>query len=260
MRSGGLRLESELRLWVQAGRRARLWWRDDDARAPGEALDRLLAASAAHGAPLTLAVIPDGDLTALAQRLAGQDLVSVVQHGVDHENRREGPQAGEFPHHWLRLRVSTQVRAGWVRLQALPGVHKIYVPPWNDVHPQLAGALADSGYLGWSAAPETEPPPLPPRVDIHLDLLRWRGGARFRGEAKVLEALREQLAERRKAQRWDDPIGILTHHLVMDEPAWAFLDSFLAWTMGRRALTWAALPTLLPSVAAPSEVRVSATR
>ena len=38
-----LLLSRELARWRAAGRRARLWWRDDDARAPGPELERLLA-------------------------------------------------------------------------------------------------------------------------------------------------------------------------------------------------------------------------
>ncbi|HZU89888.1 MAG TPA: hypothetical protein VE993_11575, partial [Stellaceae bacterium] len=46
----------ELDRWGAAGRVATLWWRDDDATAPNDRLDRLLAI--AGEAPVTLAVIP----------------------------------------------------------------------------------------------------------------------------------------------------------------------------------------------------------
>ena len=51
-------LTEELDAWATAGRCATLWWRDDDAAQPGPALERLLALSAGHGWPVTLAVIP----------------------------------------------------------------------------------------------------------------------------------------------------------------------------------------------------------
>ena len=111
--------------------------------------------------------------------------------------------AGEFPHDWSALRVATQLRAGWSRLQALPGASAIYVPPWNDVHPSLAGVLADCGFAGWSAWGDGPSGDGPPRLDAHLDLMRWKKGVRFRGEARFLRDFTAALAERRKSGRWD---------------------------------------------------------
>lgn len=235
----------ELRRWRKAGRTPVLWWRDDDARTPSPQLDRLLDLAARHGAPLTLAVIPDGDIPALAARLNGRTDVCVAQHGIDHQNRRTGPAAGEFPPEWRRIRVATQLRAGWSRLAVAPQASRIFVPPWNDIHPDLAVALADCGYAGWSAWGEAPVAGQAPRVDAHLDLMRWRGGARFRGERRFLGDFRKQLAARRKAGDWSAPIGLLTHHLVHDAPAWSFLERFLAWSVGAGALAWGALPELL---------------
>jgi hypothetical protein len=236
-------LELELRRWRAAGRYATLWWRDDDARSASPQLDRLL--SAAEGTPLTLAVIPDGDLAALAVRLADATGVSVVQHGVDHENRRLGREAGEFPHDWRRIRVATQVRAGWKRLSALPGALQMYVPPWNDVHPELPAVMEDCSYIGWSAWGQTVGEAVPRRVDAHLDLMRWKGGERFRGEARFLADLRRLLVLRRRTQSWGAPIGLLTHHLVHDEPAWNFLRRFTAWSAARPDVVWRSLPQLV---------------
>ncbi|CAN5907688.1 polysaccharide deacetylase family protein [soil metagenome] len=247
-----LLLQQELGRWRKAGRRPVLWWRDDDARAPSAALDRRLTAAAVHDTPLTLAVIPDGDLKALAARLAGETLVSVAQHGVDHQNRRDGPAAGEFPHAWMRIRVATQMRAGWAKVYGLPGAVQVCVPPWNDIHPELPAVLQDCGYLGWSAWAETAPLEKAPRVDAHIDLLRWRGGARFRGEGRILERLRDLLAERRQAGLWAAPIGLLTHHLDHDEATWRFLDRFIAWTQASGDIAWRALPDLLAEL--PAEI------
>lgn len=238
-------LQLELRRWRAMGRRASLWWRDDDARAPSPALDRLLAIAAASEVPLTLAVIPDGDMTALAARLSSVTGVQVAQHGADHQNRREGREAGEFPHDWSRLRLVTALLAGRRKLAALPGALPVFVPPWNDVHPDLEGALSDAGFIGWSAAGERRRGGALPRLDIHLDLLRWRGGARFRGPRKFLRELTAELRARRLTETWHEPIGLLTHHLDHDEEAWAFLAEFLAWTRQDQPFFWRALPDLL---------------
>lgn len=238
-------VSSELRRWRRAGQAPVLWWRDDDARAPSAQLDRLLDLAARHATPLTLAVIPDGDVGALAARLEDRADVSVVQHGIDHQNRRTGPAAGEFPPEWRPIRVASQLRAGWARLELASQARRIFVPPWNDIHPDLARVLEDCGYAGWSAWGEPPVAGKAPRVDAHLDLMRWRGGARFRGQRRFLSDLGAQLAARRRAGDWSAPIGLLTHHLVHDAPAWEFLETFLDWSRARAGMTWAALPDLL---------------
>jgi hypothetical protein len=244
-----LTLSWELARWRRAGRTARLWWRDDDAAGGSAALDRLLQASRACGVPLTLAVVPAGDMTGLAARLARTTLVTVVQHGVDHQNRRSGPAAGEFPHDWSQAELEIALRRGWSLLQTVPRARAVYVPPWNDAHPRLAAALSACGYAGWSAngglGRRPEDPEGLPRMDAHLDLMRWRGGARFRGRGRILRTLAGELARRRRAGLWDAPVGLLTHHLAHDEPAWRFLEAFLAWTARRPEVAWAGLADLL---------------
>ena len=242
----------ELLRWRLARRRARLWWRDDDATgsAGGKdmaALDRLLKTSAATGAPLTLAVVPAGELGGLAFRVARASTVTVAQHGVDHINRREGPVAGEFPHDWSQARLREELRKGWARMAGLPWRTKVFMPPWNDVHPRLAAALAAEGYLALSAEGRlgAEPGDAPPRLDAHLDLLRWRGGARFRGEGRFLGKLAKELRRRRRSGRWEAPIGLLTHHMAHDEAAWAFLPRFLTWSRARAEFEWVSLSGLL---------------
>jgi hypothetical protein len=245
-----LSLWLEAGLWRRAGRTARLWWRDDDAAGGSARLDRLLQLSWDRGVPLTLAVVPAGDMVSLGARLANTTLVSVAQHGVDHQNRRSGPAAGEFPHDWTQGDLEIALRRGWSLIQGLPRAAAIYVPPWNDAHPALEAALVACGYAGWSVNGEmaprgADPGGRLPRVDAHLDLMRWRGGARFRGRRRFLKGFAAALRRRRKAGLWDAPIGLLTHHLAHDEASWAFLQSFLRWTCGQREFAWAALPELI---------------
>ena len=238
-------LERELARWRAAGHSAALWWRDDDARKPTAQLDRLLSIAQAHATPLTLAVVPDVCLKALSSRLASAGDVTAVQHGFDHQNRREGAHAGELPHDWSAEQIRAHLAPGWANLATLPQARPVYVPPWNDVHPLLPQVLVEAGYEGWSAWQDNGEPGGLARVDAHLDLLRWRGGARFRGSAKFLKELRRMLASRRKTGRWDAPIGLLTHHLVHDERSWQFLYRFIGWTRKRPAMTWQAMPALL---------------
>ncbi|HEV2530578.1 polysaccharide deacetylase [Phenylobacterium sp.] len=240
-----LLLELELRRWAQAGRRARLWWRDDDARAPSRALRRLLALADAHSAPLTLAVIPDSQPQRLAPLLAGRADVRVIQHGVTHCSHRDGPAAGEFATEATREDIIHALRAGWAALRGLPGLFPAFAPPWNDIHPALPAALRSCGFVGLSGWGELSPAARPFRIDTHIDLMRWRDGPRFRGRGRFQADLRAALALRRREGRWDAPIGLLTHHLAQDEAAWAFLAQFLAWSRARAAFEWTGIDALV---------------
>lgn len=237
-----LTLWLELQRWRAAGRAARLWWRDDDATGLTPSLERLLAMAESAQTPLTLAVIPDGDMRGLGERLAHATHVNVVQHGVDHQNRRDGAAAGEFPHDWTMAQVAIALRRGWSLMQGLPRAMMVFTPPWNDVHPELEAALRVTGYAGWSANGALGVAGTPPRLDVHVDLLRWRGGARFRGQGRFLSGLAGEMRRRRRAGQWAAPIGLLTHHLDHDDAAWAFLEAFLPWSRAEPALAWVSLP------------------
>ena len=70
-------LTRELELWSRAGRKPRLWLRDDDAVAPSLALDRLLALCERYDVPAVLAVVPEPTGVDLARRLGTADRVNV---------------------------------------------------------------------------------------------------------------------------------------------------------------------------------------
>jgi hypothetical protein len=242
-------LAHELRAWRSAGRAAQLWWRDDDARQGTPALDRLLALSDRHGAPLALAAIPGPGVREIARAVFGRPQVVVIQHGVDHVNRRDGSLAGEFPCAAGAAEITARLNEAWATFEDAPCTRKVFAPPWNHVHRDLEFALGIAGYAAWSAWGEIAPAQSPRRIDAHLDLLRWRGGARFRGRALFASALRDALACRRRLGRWNAPIGLLTHHLDHDEPAWAYLDELLSWSRDEPALSWTAPDVLFAGVA-----------
>ena len=230
---GWWRLRSELAQWRRAGQRPVLWWRDDDARAVTPELRRLLVNLTRADAPLCLAVIPDGLDPDLPGVLAPYR-VTVVQHGFAHLNGRGSPPA-EFSPAEDPVEVAARLADGWSRLQGFRRRLPVYVPPWNALTPNVVAALSLSGHRAVSA---WNGPARPGRVDAHLDLMRWRGGARFAGQERLLARLTGLLQWRRKHGRWSEPIGLLTHHLAHDEAAWRFLDELLLFPPLQAIALW----------------------
>src|SRR6187455_1473895 len=77
---------AELKRWHAEGLELPIWWRDDDAIVPTEALDRLLALAEKFEAPLHLAVIPEPATPRLAERLSTVSTAFVLTHGWRHQN------------------------------------------------------------------------------------------------------------------------------------------------------------------------------
>lgn len=113
-------LSDEVARWRDAGRTADLWWRDDDAADVDPALDRLLAIHRDTAAPLALAVVPARATAALAQRLAGEPGVDVLQHGYAHMNHAAPPDKKiELGLQRPAMIVLGELGTGWMALERL---------------------------------------------------------------------------------------------------------------------------------------------
>jgi hypothetical protein len=244
-------LASELDLWGDEGRIATLWWRDDDAAAPGARLDRLL--EIAREVPLALAVIPAAAEPGLAAGLGassspsnGWPSIAVLQHGWRHANHVAGPKKSEFPAERSGISVTADLSAGRARLTALFGSRALAVmaPPWNRFDERFLPLLASCGIAAVSRlGPRRAAWPSPGvfEANVHVDLVAWKGGRGFIGEAAALGGLVGHLrARRRGAADRDEPSGILTHHLVHDEATSAFLGRLVALTAAHPAARWLA--------------------
>jgi hypothetical protein len=232
-------LDRELAAHGATGRRPAFWWRDDDAVAPGLALERLLAIGRRHGLPIALAVIPARVLPALADIVEAEPRVTVIQHGWDHRSHAPpGAKRAELGDHRPPAAMLDDLRRGRERLEGLfhDRYRPVLAPPWNRLGPDLAGRLADAGY---EAVSGFGPPPTGtalPWINTHVDLVDWYGSRGFVGTEAALASLVGALRERRA--RVDGPVGILTHHLVHDTGLWVFLDA-LAARLGRHpAVDW----------------------
>jgi hypothetical protein len=238
-------LADELDRWGEQGRIATLWWRDDDAAAPSRRLDDLLATAGA--VPVALAVIPAIADQALAARLDGTTAsrVRVLQHGWRHRDHAAGGKKSEFPPSRSHAEMTAELTAGRRRLLSLFGARALAVlaPPWNRFEDALLPLLAASGIGGISRIKPRQaawPAPDVFAANTQVDLVAWRGDRGFVGEAAALGGIVGHLRARRCGEADpDEPTGILTHHLVVqDEATGAFLGRLLGWTRAHAAARW----------------------
>ena len=131
------------------------------------------------------------------------------------------------------------------------------VPPWNRIAKDLLPELAGLGLRGLS----THGPRATPEVaglavcNSHVDVLRWRPTRGFLGEAATLYLLIGHLSARRQGQvDAAEPSGLLTHHLVMDPPAWDFLAHLLTALDGHPAVRWIPAGEAFGLSAAPAKM------
>jgi len=236
-------LAHELDLWAGEGRVASLWWRDDDAIEPTEALTKLLDLSDAYQIEVAVAVIPATASATLPDVLDARSHTAVLQHGYAHKNHA-GPGAksvecgGDRPVE----EVLGELAEGSQLLEKLFGrrAEKILAVPWNRIERPVLDRLADVGLRGASA--------YGPRAamdgagvviaNAHVDPMNWRE-RRFAGLDKALSGFLGELRARRTgATDADEPLGLLTHHLDHDEPFWDFLHELFRVTTEHPAARW----------------------
>jgi predicted glycosyltransferase len=227
-------LDDVLRRTAQAGRTVAFWWRDDDVVAHTPALDRLLEVARAFDLPIALAAIPGGVERSLTERLGEEPQVHVVVHGFVHRNHAPpGRKKAEFGPHRPPSALAHDAEAA-LRLgrEACDGkLLPVFVPPWNRISAEFVPLLAGLGYRGLSgfgARGAREAAPGLYRINTHIDPIDWRG---TRGLAPV-ETTVARLADAVSAQLDggadpDEPIGLLTHHLIHDESVWRFCEALL---------------------------------
>jgi len=255
--TGWRELEAALGAIAQDGKAIRLWWRDDDAGRDDPRLERLLELAERRAVSVALAVVPVWLEPGAQARIAASPQASVLQHGFAHRNHAPaGEKSCELGGRALGT-IEAELRRGRALLVDAFGAAflAVLVPPWNRLDRRLIGRLAACGFCGLSTYGRCDAPEAAPglvQVNAHLDPIDWRGERLFVGEIAALERLVAALDP-------DEPIGILSHHLAMDEPGWRFLDQLLgvlaahpAAVLCSAAELFQAPPHLAETMAAPA--------
>jgi hypothetical protein len=220
--------------WREAGLRAPLWLRDDDAIEPTRALERLIHLTARHGVPLALAVIPAAAAKPLARELAAARHVSPVVHGWAHRNHAPSDERKqEFGLHRPIEVMRQELVLALAKTKELfaERLVPIFVPPWNRIASQLVPSLSDLGYSALStfgvASNESNRFAIP-EINTHVDIIDFRVTRRCRDHGLLADDLAARLSHALHHGRY--PVGVLSHHLVHDDSAFDFLEDLFTVT------------------------------
>jgi hypothetical protein len=238
-------LDRELDLWRASGRRATLWWRDDDAHRASSQLSQLLDIATAVRVPVSLAVIPAALEPGLVVDIERCEIATVLQHGYAHRNHAApGERSWELGVHRPVSEIIAELEDGKTMLERSFGRRfvEVLVPPWNRIDPEVAARLPNAGYRGLSTfGPRVAESPFPEFVqcNTHVDLIAWRRDRTFIGVDSAIGRLVEHLQARRngRADR-SEPTGILTHHLDLNVDAWVFLHELFERSCQHAATAW----------------------
>ncbi len=225
----------------EEGRPAQFWLRDDDAITPSEPLDRLINVTAQHDVPLTLAVIPSLSGTELAQHLTNHHHVAVAVHGWSHQNHAPASEKKqELGAHRAQSEVVGELSTGFNHLMQLHTTRfvPVLVPPWNRIDSSLVPSLSSIGFQALSTFGSDDSAVIP-MINTHVDIIDWKGTRGAHPSSTLVAQILSQL------QISQQPLGLLTHHLVHDDNAWAFLENLLAVTSGHPGAQWVSVKQLL---------------
>jgi hypothetical protein len=236
-------LDDELDLGQGNGKRADLWWRDDDACRDSPALQRLLGLATTANVPVALAAIPALTEQSLVDCVQEAPAATILQHGYAHRNHApEGERNWELGHHRPADEVVAELRKGRSELARQFGRRfmPVLVPPWNRIDAQVVAQLPGAGFRGLSTfGVRLGDTPGLVQCNTHVDLIAWRRGRVFIGRDAAVERLVAHLKARREVGADpSEPTGILTHHLDLDDDAWPFLEELIARTKAHRAAAW----------------------
>ncbi|MEM7318252.1 MAG: polysaccharide deacetylase family protein [Pseudomonadota bacterium] len=228
-------LTEELNVWRREKRKIPIWWRDDDAVDVTLQLDRLRTLARRLGIPIHLAIIPAGATETLAKTVGSLPELIPVVHGWAHKNHSPGDQKkAEFGSHRPDTNLAKDTARSLRRLGELFGadLHPCFVPPWNRICDTAVANLAEQGYRALSTyGPRKSVFPAPglEQINTHIDPIDWRNTRSLVDQDKLIEQLVRTLADRRLGQAdHREPLGLLTHHLVHDEPIWDFTQAVLS--------------------------------
>ncbi len=223
-------IKKELSLWQQNGQQCHFWWRDDDATQDTPALQKLIDLHQQTKIPVALSVIPKFAHVTLLQQIKNLPQISILQHGWQHRNYELPEQPfSEFGSSRDSEIIRQELRTGRNLLKAMFAKQFVtgFVAPWNNLAAKHWPEFDQYDLVSFHDGAANQMPSKFKQLNVHIDILRWRKYPKFRGTTRTIKAILKQLKQRRTDQQFDKPIGIMSHHLVMDNASWQFLTKLL---------------------------------
>lgn len=206
-----------------------LFFRDDDVADDEPALQRLLDVFIQGRTPVNLAVIP-GRLTEAAAAMLRErlrihaHLIEINQHGWMHLNHEPAGRKCEFGPTRTFADQLADLERGRRKLTEAFGAEfsAVFVPPWNRCTEATLRAIDQLEFQALSQLRGA--PPVTgysfTEISVTLDLHRWKGGVTMKEAAELDHELAAQVNA-------GGMIGVMLHHQVMDEAAFAWLEQLL---------------------------------
>jgi hypothetical protein len=206
-----------------------LFLRDDDIDNDEETLQHLFDITLARHVPLNLEIIP-GALTDSGIKLLDHHkhlhptLFELNQHGWLHLNHEKEGRKCEFGISRNFDQQWEDISGGKTLLEKIFGdkFYPVFTPPWNRCTEETFKVLDRLGFRVFSKDKGDRPVTGFgfKEISTTLDLYRWKGKPSMKSPEEIVESLTFQMRE-------TGPIGILLHHQVMSDEAFAFLDALL---------------------------------
>jgi len=220
-------LHSELLLWRRSGVPLPLWWRDDDAVAATPALERLADLAVDTDLPIHVAVIPGAITASLPVMIQQRPSLIPVIHGWQHINHAPaGAKKAEFGHARPHALTELERSLHCMQQQFDARLINMFVPPWNRISPVFTAELARLNYSSISTyGPREKTHAMKGLIQIntHIDPIFWRDTRGLVDPEILLNSIVKTLQDRRQGRAdIEEPLGLLTHHLVHTEEVWAF--------------------------------------
>ncbi|MCJ8297541.1 MAG: polysaccharide deacetylase family protein [Pseudomonadales bacterium] len=234
-------LSEEINQWPMS---VQFWWRDDDAVADSEPLQKMLQLAKSYDIAVHLAVIPNLLETSLdvVKHSDNQPFCYVLQHGVEHKNfALQGQRKIELGGSQDLLALQQNLGAGQRLLQQtfVDQYLSILVPPWNRIAEELIPCLDNMGYQKLSVLGKAKLAETKLHLNVHIDIINWRE-RQFAGEQLILRTITEHLRHKRLSGNSPKPCGLMTHHLDHDQDCWNFLDKFFSFCRDHSKVQWVA--------------------
>lgn len=221
-----------------------LWWRDDDFDATGRALDALKRVAADTGLVPLMAAIPKRVLPGPLAALSLPADWPFCQHGWLHQSHEgAGARRSEFGEGRTRDQVRSDLLAGRRKLADLFGERylDVFVPPWSSFAACHEAIISELGYRGFSGSGAPRAGIAPPTLqnNVHVDMLQWGGpsGPVAAPPQKIAATLDRATADLPAGAR-TVRVGVMTHHMSMDDAAFRSFADLAAATRTMRHMRW----------------------